>query len=268
MNLDNEIQLSDDLRHIVAGQSFQGDPDALLQRAQRARRRSVATRGMAGVGVLAVAATGAVIGLNAGGGAPQVQDVAYVSQHVAAVLNSDSDYVYRITDLDTGMVTYLDQVTMKLYFVSGSGNTRVEIWDSKVQVGDYLHVQETAVSYKDHTYSVSDDQVGARLSQPLAKEDSILDRIKQDISSGEEKIVGTGEYQGHQVIKLAFANSDSQFWVDSTTYQPVHSTSDGFASDLALLPRTADLAHTVNTPQVPSGFAKVADASDNIAHGG
>jgi len=222
-------------------------------------------------GLLAVAATGTVIGLNAGGsGAPRVQDAAYVSQHVVAVLNSDSDYVYRITDLDTGMVSYQDQVTMNQYFVSGTGNTRVEIWDSMVQVEDYLHLKETAVSYKDHAYSTSDDQIGARLSGPSAKDEGVLDRIKQEISSGDEKIVGTGEYQGHQVIKLAFTNhdSDSQFWVDSTTYQPVHSISDGFDSDLALLPRTADLAHTVNTPQVPSGFAKVADASDNVAHGG
>jgi hypothetical protein len=76
------------------------------------------------------------------------------------------------------------------------------------------------------------------------------------------------------VIKLGWTEDSSNFqlWVDSTTYQPVHSISTGpdgdqDATDLAFLPRTPDLVHTMNTPQIPAGFTKVAEAS-NIGHGG
>jgi hypothetical protein len=274
VNHEHEIQLSDDLRHIVAGHSFQADPDALLQRGQRARRRSMATRGMAGIGVLAVAATGTVIGLNgSGSGSPQVQDAAYVAQHVTAVLNSEADYVYRETDLTDGIISYLDQVDPNLYFVAGTAANPIQIWDSKSVVDHHMHVKETAVNYKDHTYSTSDDKLPAYVSGPL-QEGNIVDRIKQGINSGENKIVGTGDYQGHHVIKLSYAQDemDFQLWVDSTTYQPVHSVStiDGQTdeTDLALLPRTPDLVHTMTTPVVPNGFTKVDDASDNLPHGG
>ena len=278
MNIEQEIQLSDDLRHMVAGQSFQADPDALLQRAQRVRRRSLATRGVAGVGVLAVAAAGTAIGLNGGGttSAPQVQDAAYVARHVTAVLNSENNYVYRMTDLKTGVVSYEDEVEPNLYFVAGTAANPIRIWDHKSLVDHHLHVTETAVNYKDHTYSTFDDELPAYVPGSSLEPDNVLERIKQGINSGDDKIVGTGDYQGHHVIKLSYDRHDdgmdSQLWVDSTTYQPVHSvfTMDGQTdeSDLALLPRTPDLVHTVTTPVVPNGFTKVDDASDNVPHGG
>ncbi|MEU4520642.1 hypothetical protein AB0F52_18320 [Amycolatopsis sp. NPDC024027] len=39
-------------------------------------------------------------------------------------------------------------------------------------------------------------------------------------------------------------------------------------SDLAFLPRTPDLVRTVNTPQVPAGFTKAAEANTGPGHGG
>ena len=76
------------------------------------------------------------------------------------------------------------------------------------------------------------------------------------------------------MIKLAIGDPSLKFelWVDSTSYQPVHSVSIGpdgttDATDLAFLPRTPDLVHTMTTPQVPAGFTKVDEAS-NIGHGG
>lgn len=273
MSTHDEIQLSDDLRHLVAGHSFQADPDALLLRAQRARRRNIATKGAAGIGVLAVAATGTAIGLNGAGGTPQVQNAAYVAQHVAAALNSDANNIYRETDLTAGTVTYQDQTTFNQYFVAGTGDTRVVAWDTFVTVGNDAHSQDTTVNFKDHTYSTDDQDLGPAGSSS-AKGSTIAERVEQGIKSGQDKIVGTGEYQGHQVIKLASTSDGFNFemWVDSTTYQPVHSIStepDGTkdVTDLAFLPRTPDLVHTMTTPQVPAGFTKV-DQASNIGHGG
>ncbi|HEY4453005.1 MAG TPA: hypothetical protein VGN81_01735 [Pseudonocardiaceae bacterium] len=274
MSTHDEIQLSDDLRHLVAGHSFEADPDALLVRAQRARRRNIATKGAAGIGVLAVAAAGTAIAFNGGSGTPQVQNAAYIAQQVTKALDSDAGNVYRVTDLNEGTVAYLDQVTYNQYFVAGSGDTRVVAWDTFSVVDHQTHLLDTTVNYKDHTYSTDDTNTGLSPSGPPQAGTGIVDRVKQGVKSGSDKIVGTGEYQGHQVIKLTFASGTSGFelWVDSSTYQPVHSIateSDGTkdASDLAFLPRTPDLVHTMTTPQVPAGFAKV-DQASNIGHGG
>jgi hypothetical protein len=269
----DEIQLSDDLRHLVAGHSFQADPDALLRRAQRVRRRNLATKGAAGIGVLAVAAAGTAIGLNGGAGTPQVQDAAYVAQHVSTALAEDANNVYRETNLTEGTVTYLDQTTFNQYFVAGSGDTRIVAWDTFVQVGNDMHLRDTTVNFKDHTYSTDDRDFGP--AEPSSSRGStIVGLTEQRIRSGQDKITGTGEYQGHQVIKLTIGTGTPGFelWVDAATYQPVHSVStepDGStdATDLAFLPRTPDLVRTMTTPQVPAGFAKVDEAS-NIGHGG
>jgi hypothetical protein len=279
VTIEQEIQLGDDLRHMVAGHSFQADPDLLLRRAQRARRRSLATRGVAGVGVLAVAAAGTAVGITAGGagaGTPSVQDTAYVVKQVSAVLSNDSNSVYRTTDPSEGTVWYQDQVTMNEYWVDGTGTNRVEAWDSAPLIDHHVHLRDTTVNHKDRTYSTSDQQVGGYISGTSPKESSFVDRIKQGLGSGQDKLLGTGEYQGHQVIKLGYANDASKFqlWVDSTTYEPVRSVETGSdgqqnASDLAFLPRTPDLLHTMNTPQVPAGFTKVDDALPKGAgHGG
>ncbi|HEV3360652.1 MAG TPA: hypothetical protein VG247_27885 [Pseudonocardiaceae bacterium] len=279
MNTEQEIQLSDDLRHLVANHRFQADPDSLLQRARQARRRGMATRGAAGIGVLAVAAAGAVIGFNgsdSGAGAPSVQDAAYVARQVSAALDSDANYVYRITDHGQGTVWYQDQVTMSQYWVYGSGNTRTEAWDSSPVIDHYTHLLDTTVNYKDRTYSTSDQKLNGYISGTPPKETTFVERTKESIGKGDDKVVGTGDYQGHHVIKLSYAvdGQTSQMWVDSTSYQPVYlitTDSDGHqdTSDLAFLPRTSDLLHTMNTPRIPAGFTKVADAlGDGPGHGG
>lgn len=279
MNAEQEIQLSDDLRHIVAGHSFQADPDALLQRAQRVRRRTIATKGVAGIGVLAVAATGAVLALNGGGsgaGAPAVQDAAFVAKQVSAALDSDANNILRITDAQQGTVSYRDQTTQDEYFVSGTGNSRIEAWDSQAVINHEAHLRDTTVNYQDHTYSASDEVTG-QVSGTEATPLSFTARVKQALQSGSDKIIGTGEYQGHHVIKLTFAGRQQvagyELWVDSTTYQPVHelvpsgqATTD--ALDLAFLPRTSDLVNQVDNPRIPAGFTKVADASGGLGHGG
>jgi hypothetical protein len=277
VSTEQEIQLSDDLRQLVANHNFAGDPDALVRRGRQAKRRSVATRGAAGIGVLAVAAAGTVVATHSGGAStPPVQDAAYVTRHVSAALDGDDNYVYRITDQAEGTVQYDDQVTDNEYWIYGSGNTRTVAWDSSPVVEHYVHLLDTTVDYQNKTYSTDDQKLPGYVSGALPKETTIVERIKESISTGEDKIVGTGEYQGHQVIKLSYTSKDValEMWVDATTYQPVHSITDvdGLHEtvDLAFLPRTPDLENTINNPQVPTGFAKVADAlpANSPGHGG
>jgi hypothetical protein len=278
VNSEADIQLSDDLRHLVAGHTFTGDPDALLRRGRQARRRSLATRGAAGVGVLAVAAGATVVGidLGSGGGAPRVQDAAYVVSRVSATLATDSNQIYRITDPGQGTIQYEDLVTGDQYWVHGSGDTRTVAWDSSPVVDHHVHQLDTTVNHQDRTYSTADEQTPGYVSGPLPPETGIVSRIKESIGQGADQVVGAGDYQGHQVIKLDSTEGGMTFqlWVDATTYQPVHliTTVAGAqpdVQDLAFLPRTAENVKMVGQPQIPTGFTKVADALPaGTGHGG
>lgn len=281
MNTEQETQLSDDLRHLVAGHRFEADTDALIQRGRHAQRRSLVTRCAAGIGVLAVAAVGTAIATNDGGpsaGEPTVQNTAFVVRQVSAALGKDAAYIYRIIDHGQGTVWYQDQVTMDQYWVYGSGNTRTEAWNSSPVIDHHVHLLDTTVNYKDRTYSKDDMTLPGHVTgtDTPPQGTSLVGRIKESISRDRDKIVGTGQYQGHQVIKLGYTVADqySEIWVDSTSYQPVYLITTGDnghqdTSDLAFLPRTPDLVHTMSNPQVPAGFTKVSDALDGgPGHGG
>lgn len=276
MNPEQENRLRDDLRRAVAGESFRIDPDAVLRRARRTRRRTLVTRGVAGTGVLAVALAVTLAGSHPGGdGAPEVRTAAYVADRVVAALAGGSDHVYRIVDHGEGSVWYQDQVTMSQYWVYGTGGTRIEAWDSESVAGSSVHLRDTTVNHRDRTYSTEDVPLPASAPGPLPPRSSVLDRLERSIKAGGQEITGSGEYQGHQVIKLGYTAEGvtGELWVDATTYLPVHritTDADGrqTAGDLAFLPRTPDLVRTVNTPQIPAGFAKVADANTGPGHGG
>ena len=60
MNSQEETQLSDDLHRIVDGPPATLDIDAIERSGQRQRRRSLAVRGLAGIGVLGVAVVGSL----------------------------------------------------------------------------------------------------------------------------------------------------------------------------------------------------------------
>ncbi|ADJ45091.1 hypothetical protein AMES_3266 [Amycolatopsis mediterranei S699] len=270
MNTEQENRLREDLRLAVDGETFRTDPDVVLGRARRARRRSLVTRGAAGTGVLAVAVAAALTGIHPGG-APEVRTAAYVVERISAALDGGSDSVYRIVDHNEGSVWYQDQVTMSQYWVYGTGGTRIEAWDSTPVIDHYAHLVDTTVNHKDRTYSTEDTKLPAYVPGTLPPRSSFADRIKKSISAGGPEIAGSGEYQGHQVIKLGYPGGE--LWVDSATYLPVYRITtdpDGrrTTSDLAFLPRTPDLVQTVNTPQVPPGFTKVAEANTGPGHGG
>jgi hypothetical protein len=270
VNTEQENLLREDLRRAVDGETFRTDLDAVLRRARRTRRRTLALRGAAGTGALAVAVAATLIAGHPGD-APEVRNAAYVVERVSAALDGGSDSVYRIVDHDEGSVWYQDQVTMSQYWVHGTGGTRIEAWDSSPVVDHYAHIVDTTVNHRDRTYSTEDTKLPTYVPGALPPRSSFADRIKKSIGSGRNEVVGSGEYQGHRVIKLGYPAGE--LWVDATTYLPVHRITtdpDGrrTTSDLAFLPRTPDLVRTVNTPQVPAGFTKVAEANTGPGHGG
>lgn len=270
MNTEQENRLREGLRRAVDGETFRTDPDVVLRRARRARRRTLATRGAAGTGALAIAVAATLAGLHPGDD-PAVHNAAYVAERVSAALDGGSGYVYRIVDHEEGSVWYQDQVTMSQYWVHGSGDTRIEAWDSSPVIDHHAHLLDTTVNHKDRTYSTEDTKLPAYVPGTLPPRSSFADRIKKAIGSGRNEVVGAGEYQGHQVIKLGYPGGE--MWVDAATYLPVYRITtdpDGkrTTSDLAFLPRTPDLVKTVNTPQVPAGFTKVAEANTGPGHGG
>jgi hypothetical protein len=268
VNTEQENRLREDLRRAVDGETFRTDPDVVLGRARRARRRTLVTRGAVGTGVLAVVVAATLASVPTG--VPEVRNAAYVVERVSAALDGGPGYVYRSVDHDEGTVWYQDQVTMSQYWVYGTGATRIEAWDSSPVIDHAAHLRDTTVNHKDRTFSTEDTKLPGYVAGELPPKTSFADRIKKSITGGQE-IVGSGEYRGHQVIKLG--HPAGELWVDATTYLPVYrvtTDADGrkTASDLAFLPRTPDLVKTVNTPQIPAGFTEVAEANTGPGHGG
>ena len=66
MNSQDELQLSDDLRHLVADPPFVPDIEAIERRGRRQRRRGLAVRGLAGLSVAGVAVAGVAVGTHHG----------------------------------------------------------------------------------------------------------------------------------------------------------------------------------------------------------
>ena len=116
MKTEEEIQLSADLRTIVADQPFAPDIAAIERHGRRRVRRGFALRGLAGLGVVSVAVAGGLVAAGHGSGtaatggtgaagqpttsstgtaksgtpktvAPKLETVAYVRQQIEAALN-------------------------------------------------------------------------------------------------------------------------------------------------------------------------------------
>lgn len=297
MNTDDEIQLTDDLRHIVAGVRFEADLQTIERRGRGARRRTAAVRGVAGISVLALAAGGAYLGLHtsttshtgntAAAGtstskAPateQVETAAYVVKQAQAALADVSDYMIKddVTAPSGNYEMLTDPRTGSAYEVSGTGSSRTDAWNSTYVVNNVLHWKDVEANYGTHTWFVSIQSAGAPMQEPLPPgpvggAGGTAGQVKKWLDSGVYKIVGHGDSNGHQVTKLQrpWAAGYLEVWVDSQTYQPVHviqadfanedtpQKSDIMTTDETWLPRTDDNVSLANTPRIPAGFTQVA----------
>ena len=295
MNTDHEIQLSDDLRHLVAGQSFEADVATLERRGRQARRRGIAIRCLAGLGVLALAAGGVAIGLHpstttttdtathsrktsASTTAPKVETVAYVVQQATAALGNETNFIIQEDTVNSGdsYTLWTDPQTGNTYLLEGTGASKQESWGSTYVVNNVLHWKTTDLNYGNHTWSVLVQSAGGPMegsapSAPYGGAGGTAAEIKQLLAGGHLTIIGHGESGGHQVTKLQspWAAGYRQIWVDSTTFQPVHIILADFANrpgplqnkqiviDESWTPRSADMVSLTNTPRIPAGFTQV-----------
>jgi hypothetical protein len=257
MSSPEEMQLADDLRHIVAGQPFTLDIEAIARRARRQHRRGLVTRGLAGVTVLGLAVAGGVIatartgspGETAGQAAGQpaakapvvktpvkapVETVAYVRQQVEAA-QSPADYLIRTEqagnnagDPSQAVTIWTDPATGNTMLLQGSGQAKLTYWEHDYYKNRVLHWDQTQVNYGPRTWWTYDMSANGPIqgpvpSGPVGGNYTPASEVKALLSDGDWKIAGHPVVDGHHTVELSFsvAGVISKIWADASTYQVV-----------------------------------------------
>jgi hypothetical protein len=251
-----ELQLSDDLRQIVAGQPFVPDLGLIERRGRRQRRRGLALRGTAALGVTlavglagltAVGHGGTAHGSAAHGGAahggafdgaapgaaagpPATQTAAYVTAHAEAALKGASHYLIRITQhgYSGGAIHELtDPRTGFSYSVQGTGASKVEYWESTFFVARVLHWRGTEADFGSRTWFTSVIHAAGPVQGPLPQGPSVPGgspaQIRQWLKQGHFTIVGHGVVDGHQAthLRAVLGPIITDLWVDAQNFRPV-----------------------------------------------
>jgi hypothetical protein len=284
MKSQQEVQLSDDLRQLVAGPPIAVDLEAIERRGRQSRRTGIAVKAVAGLAVALVA--GAAIAVQGGAGGagpvtskPSVVTAAYVVRHVEATLGDASNFIVRTTQQSSSggpisppVTQWTDPRTGSSYGVRGSGSARVLFWGSTYFVDRVLHWRTTEADYSTRTWFVSVMHAAESVQGPLPSGPSVPggspQQITQELKAGTFTIVGHGEVNGHQATELRMVLGPlvNDLWIDSTTYQPVRETKtltapthvDRLTINESWIPRTAALVNIANHPQIPAGFRQVA----------
>jgi hypothetical protein len=287
MKSQQEVQLSDDLRQLVAGQPFEPDLVAIERRGRQSRRRGLAARGAAGL-AMALAAGVAGVALASPGAArpaasrPAVVTAAYVVRHVEATLGDASDFIVRTTQQSSSgvpgstaqplMTQWTDPRTGRSYGTQGTGSSREVSWASTYFAGRVLHWRDTEADYSTRTWFVSVIHAAEPVSGPLPSGPSVPggspQQIAQELRAGTFTIVGHGEVNGHQAteLRMMLGPVENELWVDSATYQPVReiktitvaSHADRIVLNESWIARAPALVSLANHPQIPAGFRQVA----------
>lgn len=257
MSSPEEMQLADDLRHIVAGQPFTPDIEAIERRARRQRRRGLVTGGLACVTVLGLAAVGGVAatartgspGETAGQAAGQpaakapaakppakapVETVAYVRQQVEAA-QSPAGYLIQTEqagnngdDPSQTVTIWTDPATGNTMLLQGSGQAKVTYWEHDYYKNRVLHWDQTQVNYGPRTWWTYDMSAGGPIqgpvpSGPVGGNYTPASEVKALLADGHWKIAGHPVVDGHHTIELSFSVGGlvSKIWADAQTYQVV-----------------------------------------------
>jgi hypothetical protein len=203
MNTQDEIQLSDDLRRIVASQPFSPDVAAIERRGRRERRRSLVVRGLAGVTVAGLAAAGgltvsahlgtsrgvasqATTGTTAGnpavgklagqaGGPARTETVAYVQRQIAATALTLNHYLVKsrqntstVGSPSAEITIWTDPRTGNTLLLQGHGAGRLTYWEH-----DYfdsrrvLHWDQTQVNYGPRTWWTYNEHAAGPIQGPV-----------------------------------------------------------------------------------------------------
>lgn len=257
MNSQEEIQLSDDLRRIVAGQPLTVDVEAIQRRGRRQRVRAFAVRGLAGVSVLAVAVAGSLAAATHGGttgsgvasatatrtavgkaaakpaGPAKAETVAYVEKQIAATASSLGGYLVKSRQNTSStpsieITIWTDPRTGNTLLLQGSGADRVAYWEHDYfDVRRVLHWDQTQVNYGPRTWWTYNQQVGGPVPGPLPQgavggDYNTPAQVKQWLDQGVGKIVGHPYVDGHHTVELSISPGPAKTFVifaDVRTYQ-------------------------------------------------
>ena len=295
MNTQQETQLSDDLRQIVAGRACAPDFDAAIRRGRQRRRRNLALRGAAVAGTAALAVAGLVIAVHAApapapasapvsgatsarASAPQAETAAYVVEHAQAALANLSSYIVKDDETAPGdsYTLEIDPRTGNTYLTQGSGASKIAAWGSTYLVGNVLHWRITQANYGNRTWWTQVIQAAGPIqgklpAGPQGGAGGTPEQIKAWLASGKFTILGHRVISGHQAtgLKRPWADGYLEVWVDSQTYQPLRVAKADFANQKgplsriiqvyneSWLPCSASLVTLVNHSQIPAGFTQV-----------
>lgn len=279
MNTDEESLLSDELHQLVARPPVALDPAEIERRAHRSRRGQLATRALAGVAALGVAAAGgAVISAQAGpasspAGTSRITTVADVERGITNSLNNIDNYVVKGVGSEQGAPgkysVWVDARTGDImetggglnawiYNSYGSGHaleqTNAAVYPQMRSY--YLKTQHVTKPLSDYKLSASGD---AQVPSPA--------QFKQLLNGGTARLLGYTEIDGHKAVGLSVTNSGgtTRLWADTTTYEVIRTSSTFKAGNSAVsaienyswLPRTPSLLKQMTSPVIPSGFKQL-----------
>jgi hypothetical protein len=269
MNAQREIQLSHDLRQIVADHPMSADIEGAIRSGRRARRRIIWLRGASGLGVVALAAgamaisihgaprtttpprtsalpstatlpSGATLpGTAAPAGTPQAETAAYVIKQTEAALANISRYIIRddVTSPNDDYTLWIDPRTGDTYLREGSGAGAVAAWGSTFLVKNVMHWRTVQVNYGPRTWwdsviHAAGPIQGPAPSGPTGGPGGTPAQIRQMLASGHFKIIGHREINGHKATGLRgpWADGYREIWVDSATFQPLRIILADFAN--------------------------------------
>jgi hypothetical protein len=263
MSTQQEIQLGDDLRQIVAGHPMSTDIEKAIRLGRKARWRSAGFRGASGLGVAAVAAGAVVIGTHAGPGtaapasapgttaragthgtatrtgSPRTETAAYVIKHTEAALANVSQFMVLddVASPDGNYRLWTDPRTGNTYLEQGSGAGKVSAWGSTYLVKDVLHWRTIQLNYGPRTWwdsviHAAGPIQGGPPSLPTGGVGGTPAQLRQMLASGHFKIIGHREVNGHKAtgLKGPWADGYREIWVDSATFQPLRLIQADFAN--------------------------------------
>jgi hypothetical protein len=289
MSSPEEIQLADDLRHLVAGQPFAPDIEAIERRGRRQRRRGLAIRGLAGVTVLGLAVAGGVVAIGRTGtggeaagtpaaktpGVARTETVAYVRQQIEAAVNP-ANYLIEtkqtgsdVSDPSSMVTVWTDPTTGNTMLLRGSGPGKVAYWEHDYYKNRVLHWHQTQVNYGSRTWWTYDMQAAGPIqgpvpSGPVGGDYTPASQVKALLAKGDWRIVGHPVVDGHHTVKLSLSGDGlvDDIWADAHTYQVVRTLRKfprlpAVTDDYSWVPRSAALASLINHPMIPAGFTQV-----------
>jgi len=309
MSSPEEAQLRDDLRRIVQTGALAPDLETIERRGRHEQRRAVALRGLAIVGVAGIAVGGSVAAFRHSGTPgtapvaappaktapgqrpsstapatpPQLDNVAYVRQHVGAARNPANSVVeMKASGIGAGNppeTVWTDPATANQMISWVSGGSKVTTWQHQyLDSHRVINVDDTQVNYGPRTWSYRTQNYGSPITgaAPTAPVNGVsyipAATIKTMLAHGNVKIVGHPVIEGHHTVELRVSlglhgrAETNYFYVDSQTFQlvrlvrvffPNSAQTASETSDYTWVQRTPALTKLINHPHIPAGFTEV-----------